>query len=650
MTRRYAAWALLVALLALVAPAAAARQSGEHAAYPGIGGAPRIGIVTEDDAARYHADYVLAEDGSVEVTQEITWVFPSGEERHGILRTVTVRAGWQDRADEYRYFALSEVSVSSPSGAPTDLTIGDFGATKELRIGSPSETVSGIQTYIVTFRLAHVMNDIGDGTAEFYFNHVSTSNEYAYRDISATVTGPAPAAKAACFYGPRGSTTPCEAAAGPSTTFRIPDLGPGEGASVLASYPRSAFGDLSPDIREGSAEATSESPLAPQTARLLGWLGYGLGILVPLAATGLMAMLVWTRGRDEQYAGLTPGLVPGSDEDVPVVQRSREPTVTVQFAPPDGVRPGLVGLVVDESADVVDVTATLIDLAVRGHLTLAAPAKPSMWRRNDWVLTRTNPPPDAAPLIGYEQSLYNGLFSLGDEVRLSELKNHFAPTLGWVQQLMYDEVVRRGWFRHSPERQRRRYMTLGVAVAILSGIFIALAQGSAGGWFADAGLPLSPIIVLGAGGLLGGGVIWLLGRRMAARTALGSAVLAQSRGFERYLTTAEAGQIRWEEAQEIFSRYLPYAIVFGVAERWAQVFEEVAQAAVAAGHRVAMPTWYVGSWGTNTFSHIAADMDAFSTQAAGTFASTPGSSGSSGFSSGGGFSGGGGSGSGGGSW
>ena len=26
-----------------------------------------------------------------------------------------------------------------------------------------------------------------------------------------------------------------------------------------------------------------------------------------------MGMLVWTRGRDEQYAGLTPGLTPGPE-------------------------------------------------------------------------------------------------------------------------------------------------------------------------------------------------------------------------------------------------------------------------------------------------------------------------------------------------
>ena len=40
------------------------------------------------------------------------------------------------------------------------------------------------------------------------------------------------------------------------------------------------------------------------------------------------------------------------------------------FEPAEGMRPGLVGTVADERVDPIDVTATLIDLAVRGHLRI----------------------------------------------------------------------------------------------------------------------------------------------------------------------------------------------------------------------------------------------------------------------------------------
>jgi uncharacterized membrane protein len=155
--------------------------------------------------------------------------------------------------------------------------------------------------------------------------------------------------------------------------------------------------------------------------------------------------------------------------------------------------------------------------------------------------------------------------------------------------------------------------------------------------------------LLGVAVALSGVVLLVLAPRMPARTARGTALLAQAKGFRTYLETAEANQIRFEEGQDVFSRYLPFAIVFGVADRWAKVFAQLA----ASGAAVATPTWYVGhGWGPGYFDYsgFGRSMDAFSTTTSGAIAAaTPSSSGGSGFG-GGGFSGGGGGGGGGGSW
>ena len=606
-------------------------------------------LATEDDATRFQVGYQVNQNGSVDVTENIEWAFPSGVEKHGIYRDITVRSGYQNRTDQYRYYALSQVSVTSSTGAPTDISITDQGATARLRIGSPSQTVTGTQDYAVHYHLDHVVNDIGDGTAEFYYNLVDPINATAMNGVSASVTGPAAATKAACYYGPSGSTRSCTATPGGTSTFAVPDLSAGEGASVVTSYPRTAFGDLTPDVRQGSATTTSGSTLSPTTARQLGGLLIGLGVLVPALAVALMGMLVWRRGRDEQYAGLTPGLSPGMGQQIPVVRSSHEPTVAVQFTPPDGVQPGMLGTIIDEDAGIVDVTATLVDLAVRGYLVLEEVPGEHAWSRADWQLTRTSPPAGAAALNPYEQTLVDSVFAGAGQVRLSALKNTFAPTLKIVQRLMYEETVQRGWFRQSPDVQRGVWVRTGLVLAVVSVLGAFALTSALGGAFQDANLPVPPLLVLGGGGLVAGLVMASLGKRMASRTAQGSAILAQSRGFRQYLVTAEANQIRWEEAQDIFSRYLPYAIVFGIAERWAAVFQQVADAAAAAGHTIAAPVWYVGPWSTGGFGGLAAGMDSFSTTAAGTFVSTPGSSGSSGFG-GGGFSGGGGGGSSGGSW
>ena len=256
-------------------------------------------------------------------------------------------------------------------------------------------------------------------------------------------------------------------------------------------------------------------------------------------------------------------------------------------------------------------------------------------------------------MLPFEETLLAGIFADSNPVLLSGLKNKFHTTLTTVQSQMYDEVTGRGWFRKSPNQVRRVWTSLG---------FVVMGAGLVSGWFLgfqsaetdrigglSLGIPSGIVLALGL--LVAGGIVFLLGQRMAAKTASGSAVLAQSLGFKQYLVTAEARQIRFEEAQDIFSRYLPYAIVYGVADRWAGTFSEVAEAATAAGQSIGMPGWYIfaGSGGFGDFSGIASGVDSFSTMASGTFTSTPGASGASGFG-GGGFSGGGGGGGGGGSW
>ncbi len=643
-----------LAVLALLLLCLGLGGSVAYAAHPAspssvAGEATGFVLASDDLATAFDEQYVLHDDGSVDITQNLTWQFPSGEARHGIDRNIQVRVGYQNREDEYRYYSLSDVSVSSPTGAPTDISVTDFGAYKRVRIGSPSETVSGSQQYVVRFHLDHYVNDIGDGTAEFYWNTVGTSNYDTYRNVTASLTAPAASTKVACFYGERGSTDPCDATGGATPRFSAPLVQPGQGMSVLASFPRTAFGDLTPDLRKGSTGSTSAGSLSPRTASLVSQLALGLGGLLPLLALAGMGALVWQRGRDEMYAGLTPGLAPGLGQSAtPVVRTTRAPTAAVQFNPPPGVQPGMVGTVIDETAHVVDVTGTLIDLAVRGYLTLEKVDGEGLFGKDDWVLRRLSGPTTGPALAAYEQALLDGVFATGEEVTLSSLKNRFASTLKTVQAAMYDEVVSRGWFRRSPQSQRSGWVGFGTVLMVLGAVGTFWLGGALASRFGTDGVRVWP---LGIGLVLTGLIVRLLGARMAARTADGTAVLVQSRGFEEYLRTAEAGQITWEEAQDVFSRYLPYAIVFGVAERWATVFQEVASAAQAAGHQIGAPLWYVGPWDSSWgFGGLASSMDDFSTTAAGTFVSTPGSSGMSGFSSGGGFSGGGGGGSSGGSW
>ncbi len=108
-------------------------------------------------------------------------------------------------------------------------------------------------------------------------------------------------------------------------------------------------------------------------------------------------------------------------------------------------------------------------------------------------------------------------------------------------------------------------------------------------------------------------------------------MLRRIRGFRRVIETAETHMSQWAEKEMVFTRFLPYAVVFGCTDRWAQ---RVRVAAVSTRHVVVhvAPALRV--------RRVQQSMDGFAITTGGTIASTPSGSGSSGLG-GGGFSGGG---------
>lgn len=64
-------------------------------------------------------------------------------------------------------------------------------------------------------------------------------------------------------------------------------------------------------------------------------------------------------------------------------------------------------------------------------------------------------------------------------------------------------------------------------------------------------------------------------RSTESLTPRGSAIRAQSEGFRQYLATAEAGQLNLEADRDIYGRYLPWAVLFGLTDRWNQIGREL---------------------------------------------------------------------------
>ncbi len=646
----YAVLAALALMVTLPATAWAAPASAPAAATKaGVSPWSVPAAADHDSMTTFDDKVVLDQQGGATFTESIAYSFGPGT-HHGIYRDIVVRQqATTTNNDTYRYYSIGDVKVSSPSGAPSAFTLTDAGAVTTIKIGDANQTVTGTQTYLLTYHLANVVNPFTDH-AEFYYN-IFKDDTVPKDAVTVEVSGPGGVTEAACYRG-SGTTDPCGSATpGNPAMFSASNVLSGEDITVATKLPRAGFGALAPDIRSGTSSVDAAQ------AKALTGLALGGGLLVPVVAGGLMGTLVAHRGRDEYYAGLTPGLTPGVTDgavaSAPTVHAAR-PTIAVQFTPPAGVQPGMVGTIIDESVDTVDVSATVVDLAVRGYLRIEEAPSGGMFSRTDWTLTRLNPDPNQPPLRAYESTILEGIFETSNPVQLSDLKYKFNTTLTAAKAQMYEEVVQRGWFRKSPQSQRGIWQGAGFVLigAGVASIFFLAKPTSDIDRTGGIGIGIPSGVILGIGLIIAGLIFRVLGKRMAAKTAEGSAMNVQALGFKKYLETAEAGQIRFEEAQSIFSRYLPYAIVFGVADRWAGTFQKVAEAAAAANQPLLMPSWYIYSGAAfPNFTSIASGVGSFASSAGGTFAATAtsGGSGGSGFG-GGGFGGGGGGGSSSGSW
>src|SRR2546428_156171 len=216
--------------------------------------------------------------------------------------------------------------------------------------------------------------------------------------------------------------------------------------------------------------------------------------------------------------------------------------------------------------------------------------------------------------LRHEHIVHHALFAGRDNALLSELRPHFVAQLREAEAELYKDSVQRGWFAASPERVRNLYGLGGCALFLL-GLGLAWLLGTSLGF----GLVGVAVVALGL-------VAMPVSRGMAAKTPTGAEVLQRTLGFRHYMEIAETDRQRFAERENIFSEYLPYAIVFGVVEKWARAFAGIDTAAQTAG-------WYVGST-PFTASALSNSLQGFSGSVGSAIASTPGSSGGCGLSAG----------------
>lgn len=315
-------------------------------------------------------------------------------------------------------------------------------------------------------------------------------------------------------------------------------------------------------------------------------------------------------------------------------RKGRDPelgSVSPQYEPPKGLTPAELGTLIDSSADMRDVTATIVDLAVRGFLSIEEIEKKQLFGlfsekefrfelERDWHAE--------GDLKPHERRLLDALFEGGSRrsVELSDLQNEFYRDLPGIKDRVFGHLMKRHYYRARPDKVKQAWIGGGIAASIAA--FIGLGVLSAA-----FGLSFAALVIAGLLTLV---IVITFGNLMPARTATGTRALEHALGFEEFLNRVEEDRFkRMIKGPEQFERFLPFAMALGVEKKWAAAFADIYREP---------PQWYHGG-DVRGFhpSLFVAELNDMSTRSAAAMSSSPRSQGGSGFSGGGGggFSGGG---------
>ncbi|MBM4285239.1 MAG: DUF2207 domain-containing protein [Deltaproteobacteria bacterium] len=623
-----------------------------------------LGWNSPGDAAKeriysFKSHIIIHADASMTVTEKITVGAAGMQIKRGIIREFPTT--YRDRLGNIVKVGFNVKEVLK-NGYPEKYQVEPYGNGVKIRIGRADVFLpEGVYTYGITYETNRQLGFFKDYD-ELYWNVTGTGWTFPIDSVEAFIELP-PGAKVlqhAGYTGPQGAK---------GQDFAFQDLGGDrvlfkatqrlrvrEGLTVAVAWPKGL-------VREPSAQEK---------------VGYffkdNLGILAALACLTLMLfyyLMVWHRvGRDPAKGVIIP-----------------------LFTPPKGFTPESVRYLIRMGFDNKTFTAAIINLAVKGYLTIKETG-------NSYTLRKTNR--KVSDVSAAEAEMGNRLFGAMSSVELKDTNHEKIRGARTSLQAYLDKELDKIYFHTNS-----KYLGGGIVLTLLAFASLALlsdqgvesfliflflafmisiavflgtvvyrqwlqAFGRRIRWGPLLGAIFTTPLALGliiiilvalfqewmqpfriAGVLMGlavaaNGVFYYL---LKAPTLLGRQIMDQVEGFKMYLSVAEQERLNLlnppEKTPELFEKYLPYALALDVEQEWSEQFAEVLAKATVDG-KPYQPVWYSGaSWDRFHASSFASSMGSAFSSAISSASSPPGSSSGSG---GGGSSGGGGGGGGGSGW
>jgi hypothetical protein len=541
-------------------------------------------------------------DGSLDVTEQITIGFAG--QWNGINRDLSLQHNTaQGRATKLDV-TIGYVTDETGQRLRVEEQSEDNGRTRRLHIYIPDANNADRQI-IIRYRVTNAIrfffaNSSVGALDELYWNVTGNSWTMPIDSAHARVVLPegVTPTRTAVYTGALGATSGDAKIEkiGNAVDFTLQRaLYPYEGMTVGVGWPAGHISSRPSETQERLAAVARWSPL-----------------LIPLIVF-ILAFRAWGKhGRDPE-----------------------EGSYVVRYEPVEGASPAELGTLIDNRADMDDITATLVDLAVRGFIRIEEVTESHLLglsKSTDYIIRIIRDSSQWTGLKPHEVQYLDALTSLApigeSEVRVSELRNKFYARLPKIRDAIYDGLLSSGYYRERPDNVKAKWVTLAVLSAFVGiGLGVLAVKMM---W-----LTISPFALIAAG-VSSTIILFVFAQIMPARTIAGARAREATLGFKEFLGRVEEERMkRMITSPEMFERFLPYAMAFGVADKWAKAFEDIYRQP---------PTWYVGGTGQFSASSFSHSISQMSSAAASSMSSSPSSSGSGGGGSSGGGSGGGGGG------
>lgn len=557
----------------------------------------------------FESDITIESDGTLNITENIIADF-TNEEHRGIARYIPFDYALEDGSNYV--VDLNFISAVDENGNSWDITKYDENGNLVIEMRNQTGTPDNeTHTFIINYTAKNVIQTFDEQRAkekntfthdELYWNVNGAKWVVPTENIKTTIHLPKSIhkdqLKMDCLTGIYGATDK-------NCAWQVVD---NETVEFKSTVPLAAYEGLTFILGMPLGTVPPQKQAGPPSTLNIIWPIF----IFPIILVG-MIILWYKRGRDD---------------------KTFKDAIMPHYTPPQDLLPTETGTIIDEKMDPRDLTATILDHAIKGEIKINETQTEGILgfgKTIEYELELLKPYEIKSE---YENLILKEIFaanSAGEKKKLSDLKNKFYKTIPEVEKSIMQNLVKKGYFPTSPAKIRRIYTGIGTAIIFISVFF--------GNTIIATANPITGILFI-ISLVLSGIAITFIGRKMPKKTAKGNETYYQLKGLYEYINTAEKDRMKFQEDNNLlFEKLLPYAMAFGLIKKWSNAFEGILKTP---------PAWFVPyhPWGYNAFamSDFGSKLDKINSNMVSNLTARPGGkgggwSGGSGF--GGGFSGGG---------